>query len=33
MKSSASELSLRGAGLTLDEKTDILMFAKGANMW
>ena len=33
MKSSASEPGLSGAGLTLDEKTDILMFAKGANMW
>ena len=32
MKSSASEPSLSGAGLTLDEKTDILMFAKGATV-
>ena len=37
MKSLASEPSLSGAGLTLEEETDIpgdiLMFAKGANMW
>ena len=33
MKRSASEPSLSGAGLTLDEETDTLMFAKGANVW
>ena len=32
MKSWASEPGLSGAGLTLNEKTDLLMFAKGKHV-